>query len=411
MKLDDQFSLVRRSLSRYPLRTTLTVLGMIIGVASVIVMTSLGLGTRMQVQADIERLGTNLLTVQPVTRSTDSLRSSDAGRHQLTDDDADALAREVAGIRYVVPVVNGTVRLVYGSNNWQTTVIGTHPDYVPARDWQTGKGRNFTMHDVVGSSKVVLVGKTVAEKLSPLRPLIGQIVRIDDVPFRVIGVLAEEGQSFGGQDQDNLIVAPITTVKARLLGGYYRENRSAADYLLVKNESAEQLMSTQSAIQKILRDRHRIRPGAKDDFQVRDPVAVLSANKSASETLTLFLACIAAISLLVGGISIMNIMLVSVAERSREIGIRIAVGATRGDVRAQFLAESAGVALVGGAIGAALGAAAVLLFNEIIGWPAIFSGWVCIGAVSFSVVVGLLSGVYPALRASAMDPIDAIREQ
>jgi putative ABC transport system permease protein len=411
MKLKDQLSLARRSLSRYPLRTTLTVLGMIIGVASVIVMTSLGLGTRQQVEAEIERLGTNLLTVQPVARSTDSLRGGKVGQHSLIDDDALAFAREIAEVRYAVPIVNGNVRLVSDSSNWQTTVIGTHPDYIPARDWHTEEGRNFSMHDVVGSSKVVVLGKTVAEKLSPLAPLLDQIVRINGVPFRVIGVLAEKGQSVNGRDQDDIIVAPITTVKARLLGGYYRENRAAADYLLVKGAGAESMTSLRSDMQTILRDRHRIRQGADDDFFVRDPVAALSASKSASETLTLFLACIAAVSLLVGGISIMNIMLVSVAERSREIGIRIALGATPGDVRRQFLVESAGVALLGGVIGAAAGAIGVLLFNAIVGWEAIINVWVCLGALSFSAFVGVVSGLYPAFKAASLDPIEAMREQ
>jgi putative ABC transport system permease protein len=411
MNLKDQISLARRSLSRHPLRTALTMLGMIIGVASVVIMISLGLGARAQVEEEIERLGTNLLTVRPITRTTDSLRSNDAGQHRITDDDAQALAREIAEVSHAVPVVNGRVRLVYGSNNWQTTVIGTHPDYLPARDWQTEDGRNFTMHDVTGSAKVVLIGKTVQENLSPLKPMLGQIVRINDVPFRVIGVMAEKGQSVNGQDQDNLIISPITTVKSRLLGGYYRENRFAAAYLVVKSASEESLTSVRSAIQRVLRDRHRTRSGARVDFRVRDPVAALSASKTASETLTLLLACIAAVSLLVGGISIMNIMLVSVAERSREIGIRIAVGATRGDVRTQFLVESAGVALLGGTIGAVVGATVAFLVNVIVGWEVLISVWVCLGALSFSAVVGLLSGLYPAFRASALDPLDAIRQQ
>lgn len=410
MTLKDHLGLARRSLSRHPLRTALTVLGMIIGVASVIILTSLGLGARQQIQQDIERLGTNLLTVQPITRATNSFRGGGTGKHRLNDDDAQALVREIPAVLHAVPIVNGTVRLVSGRNNWQTTVIGTHPDYLPARDWQTEDGHNFSLHDVAGATKVVLIGRTVQEMLSPLNPLLGEVVRIDGVPFRVIGLLAEKGQSANGQDQDNLIVAPITTVRARLLGGYYRENRSAANYLLIKGLGADSLTSVRTATRKVLRDRHRIRPGADDDFQIRDPSAALSVSRSASETLTLFLAGIAAVSLLVGGISIMNIMLVSVAERSREIGIRIAVGATRGDVRTQFLAESAGVALLGGVVGAALGTAAVLLINAIAGRVAVISVWVCLGALAFSALVGLLSGLYPALRASALDPMDAIRE-
>jgi putative ABC transport system permease protein len=411
MKLNDQLTLARRSLARHPLRTTLTMLGMIIGVASVITMISLGLGARQQVEEEIERLGTNLLTVHPVMRTTDSLHGSNAGQHRLTDDDARALASEIAEIRHAIPVVNGIVRVVAGGNNWQATVIGTHPDYLPARDWQTQDGRNFTMHDVAGSSKVVLIGKTVEQKLSPLKPLLGQIVRINDVPFRVVGVLAEKGQLVNGRDEDNVIVSPISTVKARLLGGYYRENRAAAAFLLIKGTSAESLTSVRLAIERILRDRHRIRSGAKDDFRVRDPVAALSASKTASETLTLLLACIAAVSLLVGGISIMNIMLVSVVERSREIGIRIAVGATRGDVRTQFLAESAGVALFGGVIGAAVGVAATLLVTVATGWEVLINVWVCLGTLFFSALVGLMSGLYPAFKASALDPMDAIRQQ
>ncbi len=411
MNFTDQISAARRSLSRHTLRTALTMLGMIIGVASVVIMVSLGLGARAQVEKEIERLGTNLLTVRPIARTTDSLRSSNTGQHQITDQDAQALAREIAEVSYAVPVVNGKVRLVFDSDNWQTTVIGTHPDYLPARDWHTDHGRNFTMQEVAGSAKVVLIGKTVQQRLSPLKPLLGRTVRINDVPFRVIGVLAEKGQSVNGQDQDNLIISPISTVKARLIGGYYREDRFAAAYLVVKSISEERLPFVRSEIQRVLQDRHRTRSGARVEFRVRDPVAALSASKTTSETLTLLLAGIAAVSLLVGGISIMNIMLVSVAERSSEIGIRVAVGATHGDIRMQFLVESAGVALIGGAIGAMVGAAGALLINFLLGWQVLISFWVCLGALSIAAFVGLISGVYPALRASALDPIEAIRQR
>lgn len=410
MKIRDQLTLGFRSLTYHRLRTALTMLGMIIGVSSVILLTSLGLGARQQVEKDIERLGTHLLTVRAVGRKTDVLHSSDEGRHRLTDDDARILAREVADIRYAVPIVSGQVRLVGGDSNWRTTVIGSQPDYLAARDWAIRAGRNFTMRDVTAGSKVVLIGRTVEEKLSPLRPLLGRVIRIEDVPFRVIGVLEEKGQSMNGQDQDDLVVAPITTVRARLIGDYYGENRKAAAYLLVKGTNGDQLDAVHSAIDRILRMRHAAISETGESFRIRDPGAALSASKMASETLTLLLASVASVSLLVGGISIMNIMLVSVAERSREIGICVAVGATRSDIRNQFLIESAGIALIGGTIGVGAGAAIASLINLAFGWRVLIDIWACLAAMSFSVLIGMASGLYPAVRASSQDPMETIRQ-
>lgn len=409
MKTRDHLELGYRSLARHRLRTLLTMLGMIIGVSSVVILTSLGLAARQQVETDIARLGTHLLTVQVVGGQKGVLRSGDENRRYLTDADARTLAREVAGIRYAVPIVSGRVRLVGGDSNWQTTVIGTHPDYLAARDWDIRAGRNFTMRDVTAASKVVLIGRSVEKALSPLRPLLGQVVRIEDVPFRVIGVLKEKGQSMNGQDQDDIVVAPVSTVRSRLIGGFYGENRNAAAYLLLKWRNSDQLESTSMAIERILGERHGLGESSGDEFRVRDPAAALSASKMASETLTLLLASVAAVSLLVGGISIMNIMLVTVAERSREIGIRMAVGATRRNIRNQFLIESAGIALAGGLIGIVAGATIASLINISIGWPALIDVWACLAAMSFSILIGAASGLYPAVKASSQDPMDTIR--
>jgi len=410
MQLSDQFDLARRSLRRHVLRTVLTMLGMIVGVASVIVMTSIGLSARHLVAVEIARLGTNLLTVQPTTRTTDALSGS-IGSRALSEADGAALTNEVAKVQYAVPVVGGDARLVFGNSNWQTSVIGSSPDYLAARDWQTGAGRNFTLREVASAEKVMLVGKTVEAKLSPQQALLGSIVRVNDAPFRVIGVISPRGFSASGRDLDDVVIAPISTVKSRLIGGYFREHRDAVAYLLVKGSRSDELGDLQAEIERVLRARHRIRSGADDDFAVRDPVAALTASKSTSEALTVMLACIAGVSLLVGGISIMNIMLVSVSERTREIGVRVAVGATRTDIRKQFLAESAAIAGLGGAIGVAIGIAAPLVIGPITGSEVFIDPWVCVGALSFSIVVGLLSGLYPAFRAASLDPMDAIREQ
>ena len=358
MKTRDHLELGYRSLARHRLRTLLTMLGMIIGVSSVVVLTSLGLAARQQVETDIARLGTHLLTVQVVGGQKGVLRSGDESRRYLTDADA---------------------------------------------------GRNFTMRDVTAASKVVLIGRSVEKALSPLRPLLGQVVRIEDVPFRVIGVLKEKGQSINGQDQDDIIVAPVSTVRSRLIGGFYGENRNAAAYLLLKWRNSDQLESTSMAIERILGERHGLGENSGDEFRVRDPTAALSASKMASETLTLLLASVAAVSLLVGGISIMNIMLVTVAERSREIGIRMAVGATRRNIRNQFLIESAGIAFAGGLIGIVAGATIASLINISIGWPALIDVWACLAAMSFSILIGAASGLYPAVKASSQDPMDTIR--
>ena len=302
------------------------------------------------------------------------------------------------------------VRLIGGDSNWQTTIIGTHPDYLAARDWNTRTGRNFAMRDVTAAAKVVLIGRTVERNLSPLRPLLGQVIRIEDVPFRVIGLLDEKGRSMNGQDQDDLIVAPITTVRSRLIGGHYGENRSAAAYLLLKGRDADELDTARHEIQRIMEARHGVNEDSDDVFRVGDPGAALSASKTASETLTLLLASVAAVSLLVGGISIMNIMLVTVAERSREIGIRIAVGATRHDIRKQFLIESAGIAFAGGIIGVAVGAAVASLINLSVGWRVLIDVWACLAATTFAVLVGVASGLYPAIKASLQDPMVTIRQ-
>jgi putative ABC transport system permease protein len=410
MKIRDQLALGYRSLARHRLRSLLTMLGMIIGVSSVIVMTSLGLAARHQVEVDIARLGTHLLTVQAVSGRNDVLRGGDESRRYLTDDDARTLVQEIAGIRYSVPIVSGQVRLVGSDSNWQTTVIGTHPDYLAVRDWNTRAGRNFTMRDITSVSKVVLIGRTVEKNLSPLRPLLGQVIRIEDIPFRVIGVLEEKGQSMNGQDQDDLIVAPISTVRSRLIGGYYGENRDAAAYLLMKGRNPDQLDSARLEIERILNTRHGVNKGAGVEFRIRDPGAALSASKMASETLTLLLASVAAVSLLVGGISIMNIMLVTVTERSREIGIRIALGATQHDIRNQFLLESSGIALVGGIIGVIVGATVASLINLSVGWRLLIDVWACLAAMSFSLLIGAASGLYPAVKASSQDPMDTIRQ-
>jgi putative ABC transport system permease protein len=410
LRTRDRLDLAVQTLRGHPLRTALTTLGMVIGVASVVSMTSLGLGAREQVATEIERLGTNLLAVQPLASAAATHGMSESGR-RLTEQDGIALGRELADVTLVAPIVTTQVGLVLGNKNRRVSVIGTSPNYLDARDWWVETGRHFTDREVAASANVVLLGHTVARALSPHSSVVGLIIRIEDLPFRVVGVLAEKGSATGGGDQDDVAIAPIDTVRSRLIGGYFRERPDAAGLLLVKGSGPDAMPALRSDVRRVLRARHGLREADRDDFRIGDPLAALSASKSTSETLTWWLGCIAGVSLVVGGISIMNIMLVSVAERTREIAIRITMGATERDIRWQLLLESAGIALAGGFIGAALGVAAGVIASRLLGWPIAINVWICLAALSFSAFVGLAAGLYPARLGALLDPWAAIQQR
>ena len=411
MKVTEHIWQALASLRSHRLRTALTLLGIVIGVSAVVAMISIGLGARAAIEAEIGKLGSNLLMVMPNTRTTDGLSSGVGGQQGLTEADAIALRSEVLGVKYAVPSVSGRTRVVLGNNNWSTRIVGTQPDYLAARDWSTQSGRLFSPAEVTASAKVLLIGKTVAERLSPGQSLLGKIIRVQSVPFRVIGILAEKGYSVVSRDQDDIIVVPITTAKTRLVGGYYQINRAAVEYILLKIATTADPGTVQEDVARVLRHRHNIGSERQDDFIIRDPTATLAAQREASDTLTILLACIAAVSLVVGGISIANIMLVSVVERTREIGVRVAVGAKENDILMQFLAEAACVALLGGVIGVGLGVIMAYLVEAATGWMIVINGLVMIGALLFSAIIGVCAGLYPALQASRLDPIEALRHE
>lgn len=411
MNIVDHLGLALGSLRRHSLRTTLTMLGIIIGVAAIVAMVSFGLGARSQIDAEISRLGSNMLMVVPNTRMTDGLSSGTGGQHTLTEADSAAIQREVYGVRVAVAGVTGKVRTVYGNRNWRTNLAGTQPGYLAVRDWDIRLGRNFTDAEVASSAKVAVIGQTVAERLSPEHAILETIIRVRSVPFRVIGILEPKGFSVVGGDQDDVMIVPMSSAKSRLVGGYHQVNRAAVAFVLIKGEKSVSLTDIRDSVERVLKDRHRIPDGRDNDFLVRDPAAALSARKEASKTLTILLACVAAVSLVVGGISVMNIMLVSVVERTREIGIRISVGARKKDIRRQFLAEAAGVTIVGGFAGAALGVVIAYIVGGITGWQVRIDLVSLIGAVLFSGAIGIFSGLYPAIQASNMNPIEALRRE
>jgi putative ABC transport system permease protein len=397
-----------RSILRNRMRSLLTSLGIIIGVGAVIVMVAIGEGSQAQIEANITSLGTNLLLVIPGSSNTGGVRQGSGSWRQFTFDDIDALQREATLVSGVSPVVRSGGQIIGGAGNWFTAVYGVSPEYFKIRSWELSSGEFFTDKDVLARRKVALIGKTVADQLFPNQEPIGQNIRIRNTPFTVVGVLKAKGQTGMGQDQDDVILAPSTSVLYRLKGD---RHSSAIDMINASAVSSDKVDAATAELRTILRKSHKLTEGQDDDFTVRSQAEIMQAATETTKTMTLLLGSIAAVSLLVGGIGIMNIMLVSVTERTREIGIRLSVGARESDVLIQFLTEAVVLSLSGGIIGITLSAAVVAGLNKWTTLQPIITPEIVAVSFLFSAVVGIFFGFYPARKAAALDPIDALRHE
>ena len=394
-----------RALLRNKTRAALTMLGIIIGVSAVIAMVSIGQGAQASVQAQIANIGTNLLFVSAGAQNVGGVRTGagDSGTNTLTVEDLDAIKREVPSVSMVTPTVNARSQLVSGNANWNTSVQGVSEQYPDVRKWAIQSGEFFTETDVRTAARVIVVGQTVADNLFAGMDPVGQTLRVINSPFRVVGVMARKGQDQQGRDQDDIAFAPYTTVQKKILGS----PRLQVAYVSAISQDAT--YTAQSQITDLLRQRHKLAASEPNDFTVRNMTDIADAANETSNTMTILLACIAGVSLLVGGIGIMNIMLVSVTERTREIGIRMAIGARSSAVRSQFLIESIVLSVTGGVIGIVVGIAVSLGIPKMLGWPTLVSTTAIIGSVIFSAAVGIFFGYYPARKAAALDPIEALR--
>jgi putative ABC transport system permease protein len=394
-----------RALVRNKMRAALTMLGIIIGVSAVMVMVSIGQGASASVQAQIDSIGTNLLFISAGAQNVGGVRSGtgDSGTNTLTVEDLDAVKLEVPSVSMVTPAVNARSQLVSGNANWNTSVQGVSEQYPDIRKWTVQNGAFFTDADVRTAARVIVIGQTVGDNLFAGMDPVGQTVRVMNLPFRVVGVMARKGQDPQGRDQDDISFAPYTTVQKKVLGS------PRVQIAYVSAISQDATYTAQSQITDLLRQRHKLAASEADDFSVRNMTDVADAANATSKTMTILLACIAGVSLLVGGIGIMNIMLVSVTERTREIGIRMAIGARSSAVRSQFLIESIVLSLTGGLIGIVLGITVSLAIPRMLGWPTLVSTMAIIGSVIFSAAVGIFFGYYPARKAAALDPIEALR--
>jgi putative ABC transport system permease protein len=379
-------------------------LGIIIGVGAVIAMVGLGQGAQKQVQDQIAAMGSNMLFVGSGSVNRGGLRVGFGGTKTLVIEDMQAIVREVPTVAAAAPGTFSSSQVVFENDNWFTRINGTEPQYFDIRNWPAAEGTIFTQQDVAQAANVAIIGETVRKNLLGAVDPIGQTVRIKNLPFKVVGVLKPKGQSGGmGDDQDDIIFVPLTTLQKKITGETWLR------FIMVSAVSRQASYSAQQQITELLRDRHRIRPGQDDDFFVRNMADMAELQESTTRVLTLLLASIASVSLLVGGIGIMNIMLVSVTERTREIGIRMAVGATETDVQRQFLIEAVVLSLIGGAVGILLGVAMSVLITQVVGWPVLISPVAIAVAAVFSAAVGIFFGFYPARKAARLDPIEALR--
>jgi len=399
--------LAGRALGRNKMRSFLTTLGVVIGVAAVIAMTAIGEGAKVRVQQTFEAMGTNLLVVLSGSSATGGMQGGFGSQPTLTWDDLRSIQTELSAVKVAAAVLRASAVVQAEEQNWTTAVVGTTPDYLQIRNWGVSAGQKFGAEDVTSGTKVVLLGQTVVDKLyGPGANPVGRTVRIKMVPYQVIGVLARKGQSPMGSDYDDTAIVPVTTFQAKIQGGLGQFIPGA---IFVGAVSADATGRAQQQISGLLRDRHRLGPGIEDDFSVRNLSEIASAQAQGTQVLTALLASIAAVSLLVGGIGIMNIMLVSVTERTREIGIRMAVGGKPADILAQFVAEALALSAGGGVIGVAVGVGAALLLAREFHWPTIIRVATVVVSLGFSAMVGVVFGLYPARKASRLDPIDALR--
>ncbi len=395
-----------KALGRNKMRSSLTMLGIIIGVGAVIAMIAIGSGAKARIQEQIASMGSNLLIVLSGSATSGGIRWGSGSVPTLTVDDAKAIAAELSAVKYAAPVLQGITQVVFGNQNWSTVTFATTPEALLIRDWPVVQGRAMTQADVDGAAKVCLLGQTVAENLFGEMDPVGQVVRVKKFPFTVVGVLADKGQTTWGQDQDDVVYVPLKTGQRFLFGQQFP---GMVRSISVQATGPETMKLAEEQITQLLRQRHRLRANQDNDFSVRNLTEAMSTAEESARVMSILLGAIASISLLVGGIGIMNIMLVSVTERTREIGIRMAVGARGRDILYQFLVEALVLSLVGGIIGIILGISASQLISQFFKWPTLISASAILLSFSFAGGVGVFFGFYPARKASNLDPIEALR--
>ena len=397
-----------RALATNKLRSALTMLGLIIGAAAVIVMTAVGAGAQARVAEQIQSLGSNLLLIVSGGVSIGGIRTGLGSTLTISEDDAAAIAREVQGT-VTAAVMRGTVQAVSGNQNWSTVVFGTTQDYLAIRQWSLASGRFYDSADQAGAAKVCLLGRTVARQLFGEADPVGQVIRVKRVPFTVIGLLESKGQSMLGTDQDDVILMPIGSARTRVLGNPSLAKQRSVGAIWVQVEEGGDMKAAEEQTRALLRQRHRLQPGQPDDFSLRNLEEVAAAQEASGRVLALLLAAVASVSLVVGGIGILNIMLVSVTERTREIGLRMAVGARTRDILGQFLVEAVTLSLLGGLAGIALGIAAAIAIAELADWRIHLTTQAVLLAAGFAFAIGVFFGFYPARKAARLNPVEALR--